>query len=308
MKKCTFQLVLGLLVLGFSTLSAQQWNGPDNTTSSIYRQGNVGIGLTTAPLQSLHIGNNFRLDGSAIYFGVNSRLMREGTAGLSFRSNHITNSQITLRDSANVALGKLIGYRTATANIMGLRDSDNRNFLINVTAATYKLTALQVNNRSVLTARIYDEGTAEESRRIGINTSGPRRELDVRGSAIVDHLYVSTNSAGGFDTEDYKMFVDGKAAFEEVRVQLSQNWGDYVFAPSYELRSLADLRDYIDEYGHLPNMPSAEEMGDGMEVSDIVHRQMVTIEELTLYTLQQQTEINELKAQVKQLMKAMQKE
>lgn len=169
--------------------------------------------------------------------------------------------------------------------------------------ANYKFTSLLINNKNVLAARIYDEGTPDESRRVGVGTASPRRNLDVRGSAIVDHLYVGTNSAGGFDTEDYKMFVDGKAAFEEVRVQLSQNWGDYVFTPNYELRSLADLRIYIDTYGHLPNIPSAAEMEDGMEVSDIVHRQMVTIEELTLYTLQQQKEIDELKAQVQELMK-----
>lgn len=306
MKKRTFQLFLGLMLFGLSTLSAQQWNGADNTTSNISREGRVGIGVAS-PLQSLHVDGNLRMEGSAILFGANSRLTIEGATGLGFRSDHPSNTQFTLRDSMNVALGKMIGYRTPSASIMALRDSENRNFLLSSTAATYKITALQINNKSILTARLYDEGTAEETRRIGINTSGPRRELDVRGSAVVDHLYVSTNSAGNFDTEEYKMFVDGKAAFEEVRVQLSQNWGDYVFSPSYELRSLSDLKNYIETNGHLPNLPSAEELGDGLEVSDIVHRQMVTIEELTLYTLQQQKEINELKEQVRQMMEVLKK-
>lgn len=302
MKKYTFLLLSCLLVVSLTSLSAQQWNGPDNTVNSINRTGRVGIGVTS-PLQSLHLSGNLRMEGTAVLFGANARISREGIAGLGFRSNHPRNSQFTIRDSTNVAFGKLIGYRTTIGDIFALRDGDNRNFVMNYNTANYKITSLLVDNKSILTARLYDVGTADESRRIGVGTTGPRRELDVRGSAIVDHLYVSTNSAGGFDTDEYKMFVDGKAAFEEVRVQLSQNWGDYVFTPDYELRSLADLRTYIETYGHLPNIPSAEEMEDGMEVSDIVHRQMVTIEELTLYTLQQQKEIDELKAQVQELMK-----
>lgn len=302
MKKYTFLLLSCLLVVSMTTLSAQQWDGPDNTVNSIYRTGRVGIGVTS-PLQSLHLSGNLRLEGTTILFGNNLRLTKNGTTGLGLRSDHPSNSQLVLRDSLNQALGRLIGYRTTIGDIMALRDSENKNFVMNYNTANYKFTSLLVNNKSILSARLYDEGTPEETRRVGVGTSSPRRNLDVRGSAIVDHLYVGTNSAGGFDTDEYKMFVDGKAAFEEVRVQLSQNWGDYVFAPEYELRSLADLRAYIEAYGHLPNIPSAAEMEDGMEVSDIVHRQMVTIEELTLYTLQQQKEIDELKAQVQELMK-----
>jgi len=301
MKKCTFYLFVGLLLLGFSDISAQQWNGPDNTTSRISREGRLGLGVTN-PLQSLHIGGNLRLEGSTIFFGPVSRLAKIGSAAMGFRSNHPTISQFILRDSLNRIPGRLIGYKTAAAaNIFALRNDLNKNFIINYHSGNIEYTALLVNGRNTLTARLYDEGLATESRRVGINTSGPRRELDVRGSAIVNHLYVSTNSSGGFDTDEYKMFVDGKAAFEEVRVQLSQNWGDYVFSPSYELRSLIDLRKYIKENGHLPNFHSAEEMEEGLEVSDIVHRQMITIEELTLYTLEQQKEIDELKAQVQQL-------
>lgn len=307
MKKYTFLLLSGLLLFGLTSLSAQQWNGNDNTVNSISREGRVGIGVPT-PLQSLHLNGNLRMEGTSVLFGANSRLSKEGTAGLGFRSNHPKNSQFTLRDSTNVAFGKFIGYRTTIGSIIALRDNDNKNFLMNYNTDNYKLTSLLVNSKSMLVARIYDEGTTDESRRIGVGTSSPRRNLDVRGSAIVDHLYINTNSSGAFDTDEYKVFVDGKAAFEEVRVQLSQNWGDYVLDPNYELRSLPELRTYIETYGHLPTMPSAEEIGDGIEVSDIVHRQMVTIEELTLHTLKQQTEIDALKVQVKLLMEAMKAE
>lgn len=304
MKKYTFLLFVSLLAFGFSPLTAQQWTGADNTTSSISRTGRVGIGVDV-PLQTLHIGGNMRMEGNAFLFGANARLTKEGVAGLSFRSDHPTNSQFNLRDSTNVSFGKLIGYRTVNGNIFAVRDSENRGFLMSYTTPDIKYTSLQINSKNVLTARIYDEDTDEESRRIGINTNSPRQALDVRGSAIIDHLYVNTTSSGGFDTDDYKMFVDGKAAFEEVRVQLSQNWGDYVFAPGYDLLPLADLRSYINTNGHLPTMPSAKEIGDGIEVSDIVHRQMVAIEELTLHTLNQQSEIDELKAQVQQLIQAL---
>jgi hypothetical protein len=64
-----------------SCLFAQQWQGADNTTSSIGRKGSVGVG-TTLPTQRLHIKEsaakvnpNLRIEdskGDGIYVGYNS--------------------------------------------------------------------------------------------------------------------------------------------------------------------------------------------------------------------------------------------
>ncbi|MEX0313282.1 MAG: hypothetical protein AB3N18_03820, partial [Allomuricauda sp.] len=93
----------------------------------------------------------------------------------------------------------------------------------------------------------------------------------------------------------YKMAVDGKLITEEITVQLSGNWPDYVFEEGYDLPTLEEIQKHIKEKGHLPNIPSAKELeANGAELGEINRLLMEKIEELTLYILQQQ---NELKKQ-----------
>lgn len=70
---------------------------------------------------------------------------------------------------------------------------------------------------------------------------------------------------------------------------------DYVFEDDYQLRSLPELKSFIAENRHLPNVPSASEMEEnGISIAHISGRLLEKIEELTLYTLQQQETIDEL--------------
>ena len=98
---------------------------------------------------------------------------------------------------------------------------------------------------------------------------------------------------------DYKLIVDGKIISEEVRIQNSSVWPDYVFEESYSLMPLSELEMSIQENGHLPNIPPASEVeSEGIQVGDMQIRMMEKIEELTLYILQQQKEIEGLKAKL----------
>lgn len=90
--------------------------------------------------------------------------------------------------------------------------------------------------------------------------------------------------------------VDGKITCEEVLVKLSQNWPDYVFADDYKLPELSDLKSYILENKHLPGIPKAGEIEkNGLELGEIQKVMMEKIEELTLYVIKLQEEINDLK-------------
>ncbi len=85
----------------------------------------------------------------------------------------------------------------------------------------------------------------------------------------------------------YKMAIDGKLITEEVKVQLSGNWPDYVFAEDYNLPSLKEIQRHIKENGHLPNIPSAREAkANGIELGEMNKLLLEKIEELTLYILQ----------------------
>ena len=89
---------------------------------------------------------------------------------------------------------------------------------------------------------------------------------------------------------------------EEVKVQLKNNWPDYVFTKEYKLPTLQEVEQHINEKGHLQNIPSAKEVqkNEGIELGEMNRKLLEKIEELTLYTIQQEKSINELKKIVKQ--------
>ena len=100
----------------------------------------------------------------------------------------------------------------------------------------------------------------------------------------------STNHASGF-----RVSVDGKVAAEEVRVELSQAWPDYVFDDGYELTQLEQVKKDINRLGHLPGIPSAEEVEkDGIVLGEMNRLLLEKIEELTLHVINLNERINEL--------------
>lgn len=125
------------------------------------------------------------------------------------------------------------------------------------------------------------------------------------------------NTAGGVDVTTYKLFVNGGVLATEVRV--ATTWADYVFEDDYALPALNEVECFIDENGHLPNVPSAKQVAEeGISVGEMAKIQQEKIEELTLYIIaqdkqikaqqqkletleKQQTELNELKALVQNL-------
>jgi hypothetical protein len=64
------------------------------------------------------------------------------------------------------------------------------------------------------------------------------------------------------DTRGYKFAVNGNAIFTKavVKANTNGNWPDYVFHTNYRLRPLDEIEQYINQYHHLPEIPSAEEV------------------------------------------------
>ncbi|BFP40638.1 hypothetical protein FGF1_14830 [Flavobacteriaceae bacterium GF1] len=100
----------------------------------------------------------------------------------------------------------------------------------------------------------------------------------------------------GTTSPDAKLTVKGNIHAEEVKVDLNVPAPDYVFKEGYDLKSLQEIQDYIKEHGHLPNIPSAQEMEeDGIELGRMNMKLLEKIEELTLYVIDLKKEINLLK-------------
>ena len=96
---------------------------------------------------------------------------------------------------------------------------------------------------------------------------------------------------------NYKLAVAGNVVCEELRVKLRSNWPDYVFATNYHLPKLSDVEQFIQMHQHLPNIPKAADIKkEGLEVGDMQKRMMEKIEELTLYIIDLQKQIDALKA------------
>ncbi|MEO7265640.1 MAG: hypothetical protein ABIW38_12035 [Ferruginibacter sp.] len=98
-------------------------------------------------------------------------------------------------------------------------------------------------------------------------------------------------------TSAYKLSVTGRIICEEVRVKLvSSGWPDYVFAGDYKLPPLQQVEQFIKSNKHLSNIPSASDVEqNGIEVGDMQKRMMEKIEELTLYVIDLQKQIEALK-------------
>ena len=108
---------------------------------------------------------------------------------------------------------------------------------------------------------------------------------------------IGTKNAGA-----WKLAVKGKIRAEEIKVETS--WSDYVFAKDYDLPTLKEVEQHIAEKGHLINIPSAKEVEEnGILLGEMNKLLLEKIEELTLYTLQQQKALEEQKSKNQDLEK-----
>jgi len=110
----------------------------------------------------------------------------------------------------------------------------------------------------------------------------------------------------------YRLSVDGKVACEEVLVEYSEGWPDFVFSDNYDLLSLEELETHIQNNNHLPGIPSATEVEEnGFHLAEMQKQVLQKVEELTLYTIEQgklieklQKEMEAIKSQNKALKEA----
>jgi hypothetical protein len=104
---------------------------------------------------------------------------------------------------------------------------------------------------------------------VGIGTTSPNNKLDVLGIIRANEVIVETG------------------------------WADYVFQEDYILENLENVESFIKVNKHLPDVPSAKEIEEkGAHVAELMTKMMAKIEELTLHTIRQQKEIEELRRAV----------
>lgn len=108
----------------------------------------------------------------------------------------------------------------------------------------------------------------------------------------------------GTTTPAAKLTVNGNILAHKIKVSLNPNWPDYVFEKTYPLPSLQEVEKHIEQFRHLPDVPSAKEVEEnGIDLGTNQAVLLKKIEELTLYLIEQDKKINALEKEVRQLKK-----
>ena len=108
------------------------------------------------------------------------------------------------------------------------------------------------------------------------------------------------------DTEVFYVYGNGVLATKKIfaeNIQITMHalnsWYDHVFYPDYNLRPLKELEQFIKTNHHLPEIPSAKEVQEnGVDLFDMQKKLLLKIEELTLYTIEQQKLIEKLESRL----------
>ena len=124
---------------------------------------------------------------------------------------------------------------------------------------------------SFLRFRVFDDNMNEnglmviKNGNVGIGTDNPKTKLSVEGTIISSEIIVLTDIS---------------------------KYPDFVFSDNYKLRSLKELEKYIEENNHLPDIPKTNEVIDGIVLGEMNIKLLQKVEELTLYTIEQQKQID----------------
>jgi len=316
------------LLVGGSPMQSSPWNL--NGNNIFYSSGNVGIGTNT-PNYELDIAGTLNATnilvngtplenssspwtttGSDISFTTGdvdvatlnaTEILLNGTTLVS--SPWIVSGNDLSYTSGNIGIGTAAsGYALDVAGTINAT-----NFLINGSPLSSGSSPWTTSGNDIS----YATGN------VGIGTAASGYALDVAGTInatnfLVNGAPLSSGSSpwttsgndisyatgnvgiGTSNTQGYMFAVAGSMVAESVKVELEGNWPDFVFEKNYTLLSLKEVEAFINNNGHLPNVPSAEEIkNNGIDLGEMDATLLQKIEELTLHSIQQQKEIESLK-------------
>lgn len=292
-----------------STLRLQQDGGAllvQSNSLVVGTNGNVGIGDNT-PDEKLHIAGNVLVNATNPTIQLQNSGVDKGFLQLSGDNIRIGTN------SAN-DLGKFV-VRTNNGDRVFVDGAGNMGVGVASPAAKLDVAgkirigasgeALKIDGTNPF-IQMFQGGVAkafiqllDNDLRIGNATGNGSGRIYLFGDEV------AINTSG--PANGYSLSVGGEIICEELRVELQGNapWPDYVFNHDYDLRPLHELKTFITENRHLPNIPAAAQIEDeGFDVGDMNRRLLEKVEELTLYIIQQEEKIDALNARMNEYVPA----
>ncbi|NMH29550.1 autotransporter outer membrane beta-barrel domain-containing protein [Flavobacterium silvaticum] len=287
---------------------------------TVANNGNVGIGLGNTKAQNrLEIKSATANTSGLLFSNLKSTFSPTSTAS----------KFLTVDSAGNVILQNLpaasSGYTTIAAGTnISLSGSASSGYTI---AATPSLsvtgTTLSISGGNTVSLPGFTDTDTSIYNSDGNINSGRLVNLNANllfNTTSGGKIYIGdkTTVAGATYTGNYKLFVEEGIMAEKVKVAIegTGNWMDHVFETNYKLMPLTDLEKFVKSEKHLPGINSAEDLvKNGLDIGEMQAKQMGKIEELVLYTIEQnkmiqaqQHQIDELEKKLAELLKVSQSE
>lgn len=242
--------------------------------------------------------------------GVNRMIINnDGKVGINSSGDANSELKIERADAAGRGLNVEVTYE-GSSDVRGVFSSSitNDGYGIGVEAEGGYRGIYALGNGgaySGTTTGMYAIATGSAGTRTAIYGSASGGDNNWAGFFSSGNVYVSNdlrigNASGA---AGYKVSVDGKIMCEELRVLNSSSWPDYVFENEYKLMPLGELESFIKTEKHLPGLPAASEIdgGQGFDVGEMQRLTVEKVEELTLYMIQANEQLEKLAAENEQL-------
>lgn len=261
----------------------------------------VGIGISSTP-EDLHIHESVATDPGSIiepgrdgnpqYNYITTLRMTNSNTGTGASDGFLIqqyNKDMTMRQyekgSISIQANNGTGLKLDTNGRMGVGVEPASPYRLKVAGKTY-LDGNIVSTGSLTAASIVSNGALTAA---NIAATG---SLTAVSGTLSGGLTVAGNTTLG---NGFTCSYDGHVRAKEVRVTLT-GWSDFVFDDGYRLPTLVELEEYVRQNRHLPGIPGeAEAMTEGVDLGEMNARLLQKIEELTLYVIDLQKQINELK-------------
>ncbi|CAM1363132.1 autotransporter outer membrane beta-barrel domain-containing protein [Tenacibaculum xiamenense] len=273
-------------------LISDSFNYANPSKNQLIVKGGVGIGTNT-PKSKLQVDGNIALGPQG--GTVMPAFSREsGQGGLQIsrigtNNGSVVNHLMTIKGGGNVG----IGTTNPTEAKLVIKSSTLPSLSGNKTGA---IAVMGYNTELAIGASSELNGGSWIQTRHS-STTYPNHAYPLALNPLGGNVGIGTT-----DTKGFKLGVNGNIAATEVKVATYNNWADFVFENTYELPTLKEVENHIIEKGHLKDIPSAEEVSkNGFYLGQMDAKLLQKIEELTLYTIQQEKKIQKLEKENTQL-------